>query len=121
MLLSLPYTVLRGVLRLAPAGDGRDGEAEIVLRHLVKVLKRTCRPEPLAPGQAVLRRRVTHPSQGALVKLRRHTDHPAPLPSRARLPQVNPQGQANGKTARRSSGTRTRDPHGEGEPRGGAT
>jgi hypothetical protein len=41
MLFSLLYMVLRGVLRLAPAGDERDREAEIlVLRHQVKVLKR---------------------------------------------------------------------------------
>jgi transposase InsO family protein len=41
MLLSLLYMVLRAVLRLAPAGDQRDREVEIlVLRHQVKVLKR---------------------------------------------------------------------------------
>jgi hypothetical protein len=47
MLFSLLYLVLRGLLRLAPAGDERDREAEIlVLRHQVKVLKRkTCRPK----------------------------------------------------------------------------
>ena len=47
MLFSLLYMVLRGVLRLAPAGDERDREAEIlVLRHQVKVLRRkTCRPK----------------------------------------------------------------------------
>ena len=47
MLFSLLYTVLRGVLRLAPAGDERDREAEIlVLRHQVKVLNRkACRPK----------------------------------------------------------------------------
>jgi putative transposase len=47
MLFSLLYMVLRGVLRLAPAGDERDREAEIlVLRHQVKVLNRkACRPK----------------------------------------------------------------------------
>ena len=47
MLFSLLYMVLRGVLRLVPAGDERDREAEIlVLRHQVKVLKRkACRPK----------------------------------------------------------------------------
>lgn len=47
MLFSLLYMVLRGVLRLAPAGDERDREVGVlVLRHQVKVLKRkTCRPK----------------------------------------------------------------------------
>ncbi len=46
MLFSLLYMVLRGVLRLAPAGDERDREAEIlVLRHQVKVLKRKACPK----------------------------------------------------------------------------
>jgi hypothetical protein len=47
MLLSLLYMALRAILRLAPAGDGRDREVEIlVLRHQVKVLKRkTGRPK----------------------------------------------------------------------------
>jgi putative transposase len=47
MLFALLYMVLRGVLRLAPAGDERDREAEIlVLRHQVKVLSRkACRPK----------------------------------------------------------------------------
>jgi hypothetical protein len=41
MLFSLLYMVLRAVFRLAPAGDQRDREVEIlVLRHQVKVLKR---------------------------------------------------------------------------------
>ena len=41
MLFSLLYMVLRAVLRLAPAGDQRDREVEIlVLRQQVKVLKR---------------------------------------------------------------------------------
>ncbi len=41
MLFSLLYTVLRVVLRLTPAGEARDREAEIlVLRHQVKVLQR---------------------------------------------------------------------------------
>jgi len=41
MLFSLLYMVLRAVFRLAPAGDQRDRELEIlVLRHQVKVLKR---------------------------------------------------------------------------------
>jgi putative transposase len=47
MLFSLLYMVLRGVLRLAPAGDEGDREVEIlVLRHQVKVLNRkACRPK----------------------------------------------------------------------------
>ena len=47
MLFSLLYMVLRAVFRLAPAGDQRDREVEIlVLRHQVKVLKRkTGRPK----------------------------------------------------------------------------
>ncbi len=41
MLLSLLYMALRVILRLAPQGDARDREVEIlVLRHQVKVLKR---------------------------------------------------------------------------------
>jgi hypothetical protein len=37
MLVSILYMVLRGLLRLAPAGDERDREVEIlVLRHQVK-------------------------------------------------------------------------------------
>src|ERR1035437_4897996 len=41
MLFSLLYMVLRAVLRLAPAGDQRDHEVEIlVLRYQVKVLQR---------------------------------------------------------------------------------
>lgn len=41
MLFSLLYTVLRVVLRLTPAGEAPDREAEIlVLRHQVKVLQR---------------------------------------------------------------------------------
>ena len=41
MLFSLLYMVLRAVLRLAPEGDQRDRELEIlVLRHQVKVRKR---------------------------------------------------------------------------------
>jgi hypothetical protein len=41
MLFSLLYMVLRVIFRLAPSGDERDYEVEIlVLRHQVKVLKR---------------------------------------------------------------------------------
>jgi putative transposase len=41
MIFSLLYMVLRAVFRLAPAGDQRDREVEIlVLRHQVKVLQR---------------------------------------------------------------------------------
>jgi hypothetical protein len=41
MLFSLLYMVLRAVFRLAPAGNQRAREVEIlVLRHQVKVLKR---------------------------------------------------------------------------------
>jgi putative transposase len=51
MLFSLLYMVLRAVFRLAPAGDQRDREVEIVvLRHQVKVLKRKA-------GRPRLRRR----------------------------------------------------------------
>jgi putative transposase len=51
MVFSLLYMVLRAVLRLAPAGDRRDHEVEIlVLRHQVKVLKRKA-------GRPGLRRR----------------------------------------------------------------
>jgi putative transposase len=51
MLFSLLYMVLRAVFRLAPAGDRRDREVEIlVLRHEVKVLKRKV-------GRPKLRRR----------------------------------------------------------------
>ena len=51
MLFSLLYMVLRAVLRLAPEGDQRDREVEIlVLRHQVKVLQRKA-------GRPRLRRR----------------------------------------------------------------
>src|ERR1035437_2548407 len=51
MLFSLLYMVLRAVFCLAPAGDQRDRELEIlVLRHQVKVLKRKA-------GRPRLRRR----------------------------------------------------------------
>ena len=51
MLFSLLYMVLRAVFRVAPAGDQRDREVEIlVLRHHVKVLKRRA-------GRPKLRRR----------------------------------------------------------------
>jgi hypothetical protein len=41
MLFSLLYMALRAVLRLAPAGDRRDHEVEIlVLRHQLEVLHR---------------------------------------------------------------------------------
>ena len=41
MVFSLLYMVLRAVFRLAPAGDPRDREVEIlVLRHQVQVLRR---------------------------------------------------------------------------------
>src|SRR5438477_8101079 len=51
MLFSLLYMVLRVVFRLAPPGEERDREVEIlVLRHQVKVLKRRA-------GRPKLRRR----------------------------------------------------------------
>jgi putative transposase len=51
MIFSLLYMVLRVVFRLAPAGDQRDREVEIlVLRHQVKVLQRKL-------GRPKLRRR----------------------------------------------------------------
>jgi hypothetical protein len=51
MLFSLLYMVLRAVFRLAPEGDRRDREVEIlVLRHQVKVLQRKA-------GRPRLRRR----------------------------------------------------------------
>jgi hypothetical protein len=46
MLFSFLYMVLRFVLRVAPAGEARDREVEIlVLRHQVKILQRKA-PRP---------------------------------------------------------------------------
>jgi len=49
MVFSLLYMVLRAVFRLAPAGDPRDREVEIlVLRHQVQVLRPQGRPPQAA-------------------------------------------------------------------------
>ncbi len=54
MLLSLLYMSLRAVFRLAPAGNGRDREVEIlVLRHQVKVLKRKAGRPKLRRGDRI--------------------------------------------------------------------
>jgi hypothetical protein len=91
MLFSLLYMVLRAVLRLAPAGDQRDREVEILaLRHQVKVLKRKAGPPQAATARpAVPRRSGTPAAQGTLVVLHRHPGHAACLALRAREAQVD--------------------------------
>ncbi len=56
MLFSIPYLILRGMLRLVPsAGGGREREVEIlVLRHHVKgVIEESRPPEAQAVGQSL--------------------------------------------------------------------
>ena len=90
MLFSLLYMVLRAVFRLAPAGDQRDREVEIlVLRHQVKVLQRKAgRPKLRRRDRLFLAAAAHLLSQGALV-VHRHAGHASALAARAREAQVD--------------------------------
>jgi hypothetical protein len=62
--------VLRFVLRLAPAGEARGREAEIlVLRHQLKTPQRKApRPKLSRLDKPFLASAISHPSQGALIR-----------------------------------------------------
>ncbi len=91
MLFSVLYMVLRAVLRLAPAGDQRDREVEIVvLRHQVKALQcKAGRPRLRRRDRLFLCRGSAPAAQGTMVVLHRHPGHAPCLASRAGQAQVD--------------------------------
>jgi putative transposase len=121
MLFSFLYMVLRFVLRLAPAGEARDREAEIlVLRHQVKVLQR----QASRPKLSRLDKLFLTAASRILPKERwpSFLVTPATL-LRWHLELVRRKWtykpKANGRPASRSPGAGARDPDGQGPSSGG--
>ncbi|MDP9224978.1 MAG: hypothetical protein M3P18_14260, partial [Actinomycetota bacterium] len=114
MLFSLLYMVLRFVLRLAPAGEARDREAEIlVLRHQLKILQRKApRPKLSRLDKLFLASASRMLAKGAVVEFPGHPSDFAPLASGTGPSQVDLQAEANGPAASQSPGAGARDPDG---------
>jgi hypothetical protein len=118
MLFSLLCMVLRVIFRLAPSGDERDREVEIlVLRHQVKVLKRKAgRPQAEAPRPTLPRCSSEHPAQVPLVLLHPHPSHAAPLARCARQRHVDLPASQTLPSAARPGDLPAHRAHGQGEP-----